>query len=99
MLVQLRRLEYHVKKCLAINHIKSDLLYEEIEYINIQNFKRLAKSPFMIYGDSECVLIPLTDNIEFFPNAKKYQDHIVCSYSHKIICFEKKIPRPYCLQL
>ena len=60
-----------VKNCLAINHTKSDLLPEENECVNFQNFKRLAKSSFLIYGDFECVLIRSTDNIDVRPNTKK----------------------------
>ena len=36
-----------------------------------KNFKRLTKAPFIIYGDFECVLIPLTDNIDSGPHTKK----------------------------
>ena len=32
--------------------------------------------------------MPLTDNIDFGPNTKKYQDHIVCSYSYKLVCVD-----------
>ena len=59
------------KNCLAINHTKLVLLSEEGEYIDFQNFKRLAKTLFIIYGDFQCVLIPSTDNIDFVPNTKK----------------------------
>ena len=53
-----RVLECHLKNCLAINHAKSVLLPEENGDIDFQNFKRLAKAPFIIYCDFECVLIP-----------------------------------------
>lgn len=53
-----------------INHTKSAWLPEEGACINIQIFKRSTKAPFIIYG--EAVLIPLTDNIDFGPNSKKY---------------------------
>ena len=75
-------------KKLAINHTKSVLLPEEGEYVNFQNLKRLLKLPFIIYGDFECVLIGLTNNIDFGPNSKKYQSHIVCSYGYKLICVD-----------
>ena len=59
-------LQCHLKNVLAINHTKSVLLPAESEYVNFQNFKRLAKPPLIIYGDFECVLIPLTNNINFW---------------------------------
>ena len=81
-----RVLEYHVKNYLAINHTKSILLPEENEYANFQNFKRLTQVSFIIYWDFECVLIFSTDNINFGPHTKKYEDHIVCKYGYKLIC-------------
>ena len=81
-------LGYRAKNCLASNHTKSVLLPEETEYVNFQNFKRLAKASVIIYGDFECILIPSTDNINFVPNTKEYQDHIICSYGNKLICVD-----------
>ena len=43
----------------------------------------------------KCVLIPLTGNIVFGPNIKKYQDHILGSYSYKLICVDDKKNKPY----
>ena len=34
------------------------------------------------------VLRPSTDNIDFGPNIKKYQDHIVFSYDYKLVCVD-----------
>ena len=78
----------HAKNGLAIIHTKSVLLAEEGEYVNFQNFKRLAKAPFIIHGNFEYVLRPSTDNIDFGPNIKKYQDHIVFSYGYKLVCVD-----------
>lgn len=41
--------------------------------------KRLMKTPFILHDEFECVLVPSTDNIDFFPKAIKYQGHIVCA--------------------
>ena len=68
------------KNYLAINHTKSVLLPEEGVYINFQKCQRFTKELFIIYGDFECILISLTDNIGFGPKTKKYRDHIVCCY-------------------
>ena len=48
------------------------------------NSKRLIKVPFIIYSDSKCVLVALTDNFNFGPNAKEVQDHSFCSYAYKL---------------
>ena len=57
-----RVLECYVKKFLASNHTKSDLLAAKVVYVNFWNFKRLTKAPFVIYGNFECVLILSADN-------------------------------------
>ena len=46
-------------------------------------FKRLLKVLFIIYADIENTLKPATGNKNYSLNTKKYQDHIVCSYTHK----------------
>ena len=55
------------------NHWKSVLIAEEGEYANFQNFERLVKAWF-IYGDFQYFFMPSTDNINFGPNTKNYQD-------------------------
>ena len=49
-------------------------------------FKRLRKASLIFFDVFECVLISSTNNIDFGPNTKKYQDHIVSSYDYKLIC-------------
>ena len=90
-----RVLECHVKHCLAINHTKSVLLLEKNQYVNFQNFKRLATAPFVTNCDLESVLIPSTGNIDFGPNITKYQDHIVCRYGYKSICVDDWYSKPH----
>ena len=55
---------------------------------------KILKDLFIIYDDFQYVLIPSTDNIDFGPNSKKYQDHIVCSYSYKLICADDQYSKP-----
>ena len=55
----------------------------------------LANAPFIIYCDFKCVLIPSTGIIDSSPNAKKYHDHIVCSYGYKLTCADKRDSKPY----
>ena len=92
-------LECHVKNYLAINHTKSVLLPEKNEYFNFQNFKRLTKAPFISYCGFECALIPPTDNIDFLPNKKKYQYHIVWSDGYKLIYVDGGCNKLYTITL
>ena len=39
----------------------------------------------IIYGDFKCFLIVSTDNIDFGPNAQRYQDRTICSYVYKCL--------------
>ena len=68
-----------MKNCQAIINTKSILLFEEYAYIIFQKliFERLKKVPFIFHGDFESVLIHSTNKIDFGPDTKKYQDHIV----------------------
>ena len=45
--------------------------------------------------DFKCVFIPGTDNIGSGRNTKKCQDHIACSYSHKLICIDDRYSKPF----
>ena len=45
-------------------------------------------SPLIIDGDFECAVIHSSDNIDFGRKTEKCQDHIVCSYSYKLICVD-----------
>ena len=61
----------------------------------MQNFKRLTKAPFIIYGNFEYVLILSTDNINFAPNANNYQYHIVPIYCYQLICIHERNSKPH----
>lgn len=69
---------------IAINHTKSVLLPEEVAYIIFKILKD-DKTPLIMYVDFEYVLIPSTNNTNFAPNTKKYQNHIHCSYGYKLV--------------
>lgn len=75
-----------MQNCLLINHTKSVLIRKKI--INLENFNRLTKTPFIIYRDFEYYLIPSTDHTDLDPNTKIYQNHIVCSDGCKLICVD-----------
>ena len=60
-------------------------------------YERKTKLPFMIYADFECILVP-EDNEK--QNSKesylnKYQKHLACSYSYKLVCVDDKFSKPF----
>ena len=64
-------------------------------YVNVQNIKRLTKALLIIDANFEYVLIPSPDNINFGPNTKKHQNHIVCSYGYKLLSVDERYSKPY----
>ena len=73
------------------------------EYVKFKNFVRNIKSTFMIYEDSKVFEDHRKQNvpednrkrkpIESYNN--KYQKHIACSYSYKLVCADDKFSRPF----
>ena len=51
--------------------------------------------PFIIYTVYKSILKPATDNNKDGTNTEKYQDHIVCSYSYKLIYVDKQFSRSH----
>ena len=91
----LTTLESHVKNSLGSNHTKSVLIPAENKRVNFQNFiKLILKQPMVVYGNFKCVLISSTNSVDFGPNTKKYQDHIVCIYDYKLICVDDRFSKP-----
>ena len=70
---------------------------QKSEYIKSKNSGRKIKSLFLIYGDSESILVPEyngNQNLnEFYTN--KYQKHVACSYSYKLVCVDGKFSKPF----
>ena len=67
------------------------------EYVKFKTFSRNVKSPFMIYVDSESILVP-EDNGKQNQNESynnKYQKHIACSCGSKLVCADDKFSKPF----
>ena len=67
------------------------------EYIKFKNYERKVKSWCMIYEDFEIIFMP-EDNErqntkESYTN--KYQKHIACSSSYKLVCVDDKFSKPF----
>ena len=55
------------------------------------------KSSFIIYADFESILVP-QNNGKQNPNesfTNKYQKHVACSYSYKLVCVDDKFSKPF----
>ena len=61
------------------------MLTQQNTFVRFRNFRRLLKTPFIIYVDFEGVLQSSTSDNDDGPNTKKYQDN-VCSYGCKLKC-------------
>ena len=67
------------------------------KYVKFNNYEKKIKSPFIIYADLESILV-LEDNEKQNPEesyTKKYQKHIACSYSYKIVCVDDKFSQSF----
>ena len=72
------------KDCLSINGVKS-VKVEEVT-IEFENYFKQMPVPFKIYADFECNL----EGVEIYEGSysKKYQEHIPCSFAHKVVCVD-----------
>ena len=74
-------------------HIHLDFIIpKKGQYVKSKNYERKIKSPFIIYGDFESILLP-DDNGKQNPEesyTNKYQKHIGRSYVCKLVCVDDK---------
>ena len=88
-------LKHHIKGCFKTNGKQTIKMPKKGEYVKFTNFERKKKSPFMIYGDFESILVP-EDNRKQNPNefyTRKYQKHVACSYGYKLVCVDYKFSK------
>ena len=76
--------------CLSINGKQPVKLEEGI--IKFENYFKQIPVPFKIYADFECNLKKVKCNEASY--TKKYQDHIHCSFSYKIVYIDDKFTKP-----
>ena len=79
----------HKEDCLSINGVQSVKVEEGI--IKFENYFKQLPVSFKIYADFYCNL----KDIEIFEGActKKYDDHIPCSFSYKIVCVDDRFSK------
>ena len=70
------------------------------ENVTLKNYERKIKSPFIIYADSESILVA-KNNRKQSPNesqsyTNKYQKHVACCcYVYKLVCVNNKFSKPF----
>ena len=79
----------HKENCLSINGKQSLILGKGI--IKFENYFKHIPVPFKIYADFECNL-KIVKFKGFY--TEKYQDHIPCSFAHKIFCIDNRSSKP-----
>ena len=91
-------LKHHIKDYFKINGKQTIKMPKKGEYVKFKNFeKNKIKSPFTIYADFESILVH-EDNGKQNPNksyTSKYQKHVACSYSYKLVCIGDKFSKPF----
>ena len=65
------------------------------KYVRLKNYERKIKSPFMIYANSESILVPqgIGKKNPDKSFTEKYQKHVACSYDYKSVCVEDKFSK------
>ena len=61
-------------------------------FISFKNYSRQIPVPFKIYAYFECILKNVDTDVinNDISYTKKYQDHIPCSFSYKVVCVDNK---------
>ena len=61
------------------------------EYVELKNYERKIKSPFIIYADVGSILAP-EDNEK---KNKKYKKHVACTYGYKLVYVDDIFSKPF----
>ena len=80
----------HKEVCLSINRAQSVRL--EKETIEFKNYFKQIPVPFKIYADFEYNLKTVESCEGFY--SKKYQDHVPCSFTYKLVCVDDEFTKP-----
>ena len=83
-------LNSHKKDFLSINGGQRVKL--EKGFIEFNNFNKMIPAPYKFYADFERLLreVDIGINNDCFSYTAKYQDHIPCSFSYKLVCVDDK---------
>ena len=71
----------HEQNCFI--HGEQRIQFPEDDIVKFKNLKHQVLAPWIIYADCESILKKLT--VDPDANSNKYQHHIACSWSYKIV--------------
>ena len=80
----------HKKVCSSINGAQS--VWLEKGKIEFKKYFKQVPVPFKIDADFECNLKSVKSYESFY--AKKYQDHVPCSFTYKLVCVDNEFTKP-----
>ena len=65
-------------------------MLKKVEYVQFKNYEGKIKSTFIIYTDSESILVPENNEKQNARecNRNKNKKRIACSYSYKLGCVD-----------
>ena len=83
----------HSKDCLMINGDQKVKL--EKGFIEFRNYSKKIPAPSKIYADFECLLKSCDSGInnDCFSYTSKYQDHVPCSFGHRLVFVNDKFSK------
>ena len=87
-------LKIHTKDCFKINGKHRIIIPQKGEFVQFKIYERKINSQFIIYADSESILVP-ENNGQQNPKesyTNKYQKHI---YGYKLECVDDKFSKPF----
>ena len=86
-----------LKIAFKINGKKIIKIHKKCEYVSFKSYKRKTKTSFIIYADFKIILVP-ENNRKQNPGqsyTNKYQKHVACSYSYKLVCVNDNFSKPF----
>ena len=90
-------LKFHIKDNFKINGKQKIMMPKKSEYVRFKNYERKIKSPFIIYAGFESILV-IENNRKLNPEesyTQKYQKHLPCSYSYKLVYVDDKFSKSF----
>ena len=76
-----QKLQEHESNCFV--HGGQRIQFPKYETVQFENIKHQVRAPYVVYADLEAILDKLT--VDKNTKTQKYQHHIACSYSYKIV--------------
>ena len=84
----------HRENCSIINGKQNVKLGKDS--ISFKNCSKQLPPPFKIYANFECILCPPLSKKSCDKSnsyTEKYQDHIPCSFAHKVVCVDNEFSK------